>query len=90
MSGGVGGFADIPYWNVDLPGLTREQAEWIAETACVKYGLPSSVVDPSVFLTLHMDRETALRIAQGLSNFDDDISVGVREIIDEWIRSTIR
>lgn len=81
-----------PYWAVDLPGLSRPQAEellGIAQQAGMSYG--GTTVDPREFLTLHLDRDTVLTILWALNArlqnepFDPAAVAGVADILREWI-----
>jgi hypothetical protein len=83
-----------PYWSVDIPGMSRGQAEELLDLA-VKVGMSfgGTAVDPSDFLTLQLDRTTveslylALSPVEGhsTSTWDEQISAGVREILKEWL-----
>ncbi len=73
------------YWSVDVPGLTQERAESLV-AYCPE--LPGTVIDPGLWFTVHMDRDTAevLRTAL-LSLGPDSIGVGLRESVDDWLDS---
>lgn len=91
---------DWPYWSVDLPGLTRAQAQSLVEIA-ERTGMPAggTVVDPASFATLHLDRATVESLVRVLDaartnhlTFDTaDIGIvtGVLEVLQEWIRMII-
>ena len=75
------------YWALDVPGLTHDQAIRLASlVADSQVGLPASLVDPSQFLTLHLDRESVqvLRAALGAIN-TNEVGIGLMEIIDDWL-----
>jgi hypothetical protein len=74
------------YWNVDIPGLTEEQAESLV--ACCPE-LPGTVVDPRQWFTVHMDRETAEVLRSALLSLGpDSIGVGLRESVEDWLDAT--
>jgi hypothetical protein len=60
------------FWAVNLPGLTREQAEKLlvmAERAGMSFG--GSTVNPSEFLTLHLDRASVEILFEALGAAQD-------------------
>jgi hypothetical protein len=63
------GTADDPYWSVDVPGLTEREAkqlvEWVKAKQFGWFG-SASVVDPTTLLTLHLDRDSAQMLYDGL------------------------
>jgi len=86
------------YWSVDLPGLDRPAAQELLEIA-KEAGMSDvgSLVDPAVFLTLHLDRSTVLAISAVLARAqmaeDPECSealivAGYRESLDEWLQET--
>lgn len=88
----------MEYWGVDLPGLDRDAAEevlaWAREQ---KLGEGGSVVDPSAFLTLHLDRDTVVALHTALSSTEligvepaetHEAAViirGIVEMLREWL-----
>ena len=56
------------FWAVNLPGLTRHQAEALltmAERAGMSFG--GTTVDPAEFLTLYLDRPSVEILVQALN-----------------------
>lgn len=79
--------ANEEYWSVDLPELSQEGAALLVERAG-EFGVPDggSAVDPRSFLTLHMDRETAATLAEGLrAAGGHQPGVGLLGIVEEWL-----
>jgi hypothetical protein len=81
---------DWQYWAIDLPGLTQVQAEELlgmAEKAGMSFG--GTTVDPSQFLTFHIDRATVESLYNALSSIAEDEQglalSGVREGLKEWL-----
>jgi hypothetical protein len=80
------------YWGIDLPGTTRSQASALLDAAKLnewaKYG---SLVDPSQFLTLHLDKQSvemllsALQSVAGAGLPEDNLvfAAGIRAMIEE-------
>jgi hypothetical protein len=85
-----------PYWSVDLPGLSRSNAQQVLETA-ERSGLSfgGTLVDPAQFLTLHLDGPTVEAVhavlARGqesaqIANNSDAVTVnGFTELLEEWL-----
>ena len=84
-----------PYWSVDLPGLSRSSAEQLLQVAQHEgLSVSGSLVDPALFLTLHVDRETVDAVCAALSRVDWPDAVagqqvsaivnGFRELLQEW------
>jgi hypothetical protein len=85
-----------PYWSVDLPGLSRSSAEQLLQVAQQEgLSVSGSLVDPALFLTLHIDRETVDAVCAALSRIDWPDAVagqpvsaivnGFRELLQEWL-----
>jgi hypothetical protein len=89
-----------PYWSIDLPGLSRSSAEELLQVA-EQGGLSvsGSLVDPALFLTLHIDRETVDAVCAALSRVDWSDAVagqpaapivnGFRELLQEWLNDAL-
>ena len=87
---------DWPYWSVDLPGLSRAQAQELLEMA-ERAGMPAggTAVDPESLVTLHLDRATVESLVRVLdaartNRLTLDIAnirtiTGVLEVLQEWI-----
>lgn len=78
------------YWSIDIPGMTKEQASLLLEYASAQFGLHGSTVDPSIWLTRHLDVDTTKAIARGLSGEELDIEErsaiqGVRDDFSDWL-----
>jgi hypothetical protein len=75
------------YWGVDAPGMTADQASWVVST--IKGGglrLEPIRVDPAVFLTLHLDRESVKALVNGLASVPaNPVSDGLRESLEDWL-----
>lgn len=76
------------YWSVDIPEMTRGQAEellaLLVKSNSSLQGIP---VDPAKFLTVHMDRDSVNVIRHALAGdpIENSIADGLIEIIDEWL-----
>jgi hypothetical protein len=76
------------YWNVDVPGLTREQAESLVATSQSRYGVQGTVLDPRDWFTLHIDLHTAEAVRAALQDSAaNDASAGFREILEDWLEA---
>ena len=74
-----------PYWSLDLVGLTEEVAERI-DAASYPGVLTGIVVDPRMFLTLHMDADTIRPSADFLRGHDrDDVVECILQELDSWL-----
>jgi hypothetical protein len=83
------------YWSLDVPGLTRSQAEELR--AFVKDSGVSdfvTAVDPSEFLTLHLDRDTVRSLLQAVeyqrptvAGRPDEAAVleGLSDALSDWL-----
>jgi hypothetical protein len=84
------GTADDPYWSVDIPGLTEGEAKQLVEWADAKqfgwFG-SASAVNPTMFLTLHLDRDSARMLYDGLMRNPETATPehGLAESIGEWL-----
>jgi hypothetical protein len=75
------------YWSLDLPGLDEQLAAELVQLAA-QQGVEGSAIDPTSFLTLHVDRETATTIADALRRAKDDpVAESLLESIEEWLAS---
>lgn len=77
------------YWAIDIPGLNHEQAMWLVSAINDRpHKLHASAVNPQVFLTLHLDRDTMLTLRAALSVAKPDKVVdGMRETLDDWLEA---
>ncbi|WP_144024150.1 hypothetical protein [Amycolatopsis keratiniphila] len=74
-------------WSIDLPELTAEEASQ-AVSALKGAGLASDplLVDPAVFLTLHLDRESVETLLAGLAvGPANAVSDSLKESFEEWL-----
>jgi hypothetical protein len=89
-----------PYWSIDLPGLSRSSAEELLQVAEQEsLSASCSLVDPALFLTLHIDRETVDAVCTALSRVDwpdaaagqpaSAIVNGFRELLQEWLNDVL-
>lgn len=86
------------YWSVDLPGLDRSSAESLVRYAAdAGMSDAGAAVDPREFLTLHLDKSTAIAVSAALSRtqvaeHSDNpkalIAAGFRELLDEWLEES--
>ena len=78
------------YWGIDMPGLTREQAvELVSIIKSTGLDLEPILVNPAIFLTLHMDRDTVQALRSGLLGTQSDlIGDGLRESVEDWLNLT--
>lgn len=77
--------AGYPYWSIDVPGLDEEDAKELVLLAGERSGNGATVIDPSHWLTLHMDRETVEIIASALRQCGDEKAQSLLEEMDEWL-----
>lgn len=78
------------YWSIDAPGLDADGAEALAEAARGFSGVVGvSVVDPSLWLTRHLDAQTvqllvtALSAAIGGGHLSDAAAWEVTQMLDD-------
>ncbi|MFE5570658.1 hypothetical protein ACFQ68_37085 [Amycolatopsis japonica] len=74
-------------WSIDLPDLTADEASQ-AVSAIKGRGLASDplLVDPAVFLTLHLDRESVETLLTGLAAGPANaVSNSLKESFEEWL-----
>lgn len=75
------------YWSLDIPGMTADQAPQVV--AAVKGGglpLDPLLVDPAIFLTLHLDRESVEAIVTALTESPSNaVGDGLRESLGDWL-----
>jgi hypothetical protein len=87
---------DWMYWSVDIPGMSEAQAQQVggfAEGAGI--GVGATVVEPKLFMTLHIDRSTVSSVMSALeaalsgtsSSGAADLRVmsGILEAMQEWL-----
>ncbi|WP_203338305.1 hypothetical protein [Nocardioides limicola] len=78
------------YWSIDIPGLSEKQAGMLLEYASAQFGLRGSAVDPSIWLTRHLDVGTVEAVVRRLSSEELDSEEestvqGVRDDYSEWL-----
>jgi uncharacterized Fe-S cluster-containing radical SAM superfamily enzyme len=54
------------YWDVDVPGLTRDEAARLARWVRDELGREATVLDPAKYLTWHLGRNGAETLAAAL------------------------
>jgi hypothetical protein len=80
-------------WALDVPGLSRAQADelvsFIKDSGVSDF---ATAVDPTAFLTLHLDRETAASLLHAISrggNSDRSSGsvdlAGLSEVLSDWL-----
>ncbi len=83
----------MPYWSLDIPGLGEAEAREVLALA-IKQGLTpfGDVVDPRMFLTLHLDRDSVAALAAAVararltaSGEESVILAGLAEVFEEWL-----
>ena len=77
-----------PYWALDIPGLTQEGAEQLLIAASrAEIGDGGTAVDPSDFLTFHLDKSTV----EGFVEAIDALQPGLESLRerDRWAISGI-
>lgn len=87
MDDSVNADDDFPYWGIDIPGLRESQAADVASLIRQsETGTEPILVDPKLWLTLHLDRETveAMRAAL-MSTGRSMITASLIESLDEWL-----
>jgi hypothetical protein len=78
---------------VDIPGLTESEArqleEWVEGKNFGWFG-SASTVDPTVFLTLHLDRDSAQMVYDGLMRNPATATPedGLAGDIGKWLRAS--
>ena len=86
----AGGVEGGPYWSVDVPGLTEGEAKqlvaWVTARQLGWFG-SATAVDPATFLTLHLDRESARTLLDGLMSQPHTAGAehGLAEHLAEWL-----
>jgi hypothetical protein len=75
------------YWSVDIVGMTEEQARLVSSSIQgVGVELPTLLMNPRNFLTLHLDRESVRILASGLANLPGSAARnGLKESLDSWL-----
>jgi hypothetical protein len=84
------GTADDPYWSVDIPRLTEGEAKQLVEWAdATQFGWAgsTSAVNPTMFLTLHLDRDSTRMLYDGLMRTPETATPehGLAGSIGEWL-----
>lgn len=75
------------FWAVDVPGMTREQAEWLVSAlASGPFALHGIAVNPAHFFTVRVDRDGAEVLRDALRQaHSNDIAAGLAEILESWL-----
>lgn len=78
---------DFPYWSIDIPGLREGQAAEVAELIQQSDAeIVPTLVDPKLWLTLHLDRETVEAMRDALMSTGQTIvTTSLIESFDEWL-----
>ncbi len=83
------------YWNIDIPGLTEEQARALADRLMPEFEFGVIVTDPRDFMVRGFDRSTVELVAHclradlttgGVSHEDTVGAMAVLEDCEEWLR----
>lgn len=80
--------ANDRYWVLDLPGLTKDGADAMLKVARRETDVVGpSAVDPSIYLTLSLDRQTVASIAAALSGINkrNEIVQSILEEFEDWL-----
>jgi hypothetical protein len=84
--------ADERFWSVEVPGLSKEEAGQLAAFARTRelgwFG-SADLIDPGAFLTLHLDRDSAQMVYDGLMANPATATPehGLAGAIREWLDS---
>jgi hypothetical protein len=76
------------YWALDLPGLTKEEAERILEFARRETDvIGASAIDPEECMTAFLDRETVRSLAEAFRAISErnDVVQGMLEQFEDWL-----
>lgn len=75
------------YWSLDISGMTTKQG--LQVVSAIKASAPFLdvlLVDPTKFLTLHLDRESVEAIVEGLAGVRlNPVNGSLRESLEEWL-----
>jgi len=84
-----------PYWSLDVPGLSQRQAEdlqsFVKDSGVSDFATP---VDPTEFLTLHIDRDTAAALLRAVDQERSERAArsgghlvldGLSELLADWL-----
>jgi len=82
--------ADFPYWSIDMPGLDERRAAELADLVRRSdAGIVPTLVDPRLWLTVHLDRETVEVIRDALASAPATATTAALvESFDEWLDSS--
>ena len=70
-------YSNYYYWGLDFPGMTRAEADALLNREKVRVGgINGLLVNPSIFLTQHMDKETVEALLSELKR-------GISEVLPE-------
>ncbi|MFD6890622.1 hypothetical protein [Streptomyces sp. NPDC059957] len=78
---------DFPYWGIDMPGLRERQAFDVADLIRQSDAdIVPTLVNPKLWLTLHLDRETVEAMRDALMSTEQTIvTASLTESLDEWL-----
>ncbi|MET9592317.1 hypothetical protein ABZY45_15385 [Streptomyces sp. NPDC006516] len=84
--------ADFPYWSIDMPGLDERRAVELAGLVRQSgAGIEPTLVDPMLWLTLHLDRETVEVVRDALASAPTTaVTASLVESFDEWLDQSAR
>lgn len=87
MDNDVDADPEFPYWGIDIPGLRERQAFDVANLIRQSdTGMVPSLVNPKLWLTLHLDRETVEAMRDALMSAERTIvTTSLIESFDEWL-----
>ena len=85
------------YWSLDVPGLTQLEAEdlrsFIRDSGISDF---ATTVDPSTFLTLHLDRDTVNSLLRAVEHERSHVAAespdqaapldGLADALGDWLR----
>jgi hypothetical protein len=75
------------YWSIDIPGLQERDIEDLAPLIDqLGRDLMVVPVDPSYFLTMHLDRSSVQALLDASDASTDVVIEGLRESMLEWLR----
>ncbi|MEU5786867.1 hypothetical protein ABZ754_03940 [Micromonospora purpureochromogenes] len=75
------------YWSVDIPGLRERDVEELTRLIDeLERDLVVVPVDPSYFLTMHLDRSSVQALLDASATSTDIVLGGLRESMLEWLQ----
>ena len=80
------------YWSVDLVGLSEQGANAVVRFAeHAEAGVHGTTVDPTAWLTLHLDRDTVEGLVRALvatEHAGGTVGRSVLEVLEDWLAAS--